>query len=149
LAGCIGISAHPLLCLDPFDCQQDDAHCTHYAKTDYGGNSDADCRMRSFGMAETRYGTGDAQRGLGTLRATGALDCITNVPIGTCVNTQCGRQSGRERVRANAASKCDTRPGSGKRCAHILHARERIPPGSRRVGRRALSRARPACKPEH
>jgi hypothetical protein len=77
------------------------------------------------------------------LRATSALDCITNVPIGTCVDTQCGRQSERKRVRADAASTCAERPGTGKRFAHILHACKGIPPGSRQIGWRALSQAQP------
>lgn len=97
--------------------------------------------MRAIGVAETRYGASDARRGLGALRATSALVCITNVPIGTCVDTQCERQPERKRVRANPASICAERSGTGKRFANILHACKGIPPGSRQIGWRALSRA--------
>ena len=78
------------------------------------------------------------------MRATSALDCITNVTAGTRVDAQRGRQSERKRVRADAASLRAERPGTRKRFAHVLHARERIPPRSRQIGWRALSQALPA-----
>ena len=77
------------------------------------------------------------------MRATSAPNCITNVPIGTCVDTQCERRSEWKRVRADAASTCAARPDAGNGFSHILHACKGIPPSSRQIGWRALSHAQP------
>jgi hypothetical protein len=55
------VDTFTIIMVHQFRRAQEALQCIHYAIFDYCGNAGADCGMHSIGVAEIRYGAGDAQ----------------------------------------------------------------------------------------